>query len=141
MPKRPTTLFEALRASPAQRAELTFHLEDGPLSFSGGELVERALAGARALAARGIGPGDAVGVLGPNRPEWSVWAWATWAAGATLVPIQIPLRVRDPDAFGEQVRSLVETAGCRLVLADPRLVDAVGREVGVAWDQPGSVRG
>ena len=76
MPDRPSTLLEALTASPTQRAELTFHLEDGRVSFTGTELVERALAGARALAARGIGPGDAVGVLGPNRPEWSVWAWA-----------------------------------------------------------------
>ena len=141
MPDGPGTLAEALIASAPQRAELTFHLEDGPVAIPGAELVERALAGARALAARGIGPGDAVGVLGPNRPEWAVWAWATWAAGATLVPVQLPLRVRDPGAFGEQVRSLVETAGCRLVLADPRLVSAVGSEIGVAWDEPDSAHG
>jgi fatty-acyl-CoA synthase len=141
VPDRPSTLLEALTANPTQRAKLTFHLEDGRVSFTGTELVERALAGARALAARGIGPGDAVGVLGPNRPEWSVWAWATWAAGATLVPIQIPLRVRDPGAFAEQVRSLVHTAGCRLVLADPRLLSAVGTDLGVPWDEPGSAHG
>jgi fatty-acyl-CoA synthase len=135
------TLAEALTTGAAQRATLSFHLEDGRVTISGAELAERALAGARALAARGIGPGDAVGVLGPNRPEWAVWAWATWAAGATFVPLQIPLRVRDPDAFAEQVRSLVDAAGCRLVLADPRLVGIVGGEACLPWDEPGSPPG
>jgi fatty-acyl-CoA synthase len=136
-----STLAEVLTTGAAQEASLNFHLEEGLVSISGAELVERALAGARVLAARGIGPGDAVGVLGPNRPEWAVWAWATWAAGATFVPLQIPLRVRTPDAFAEQVRSLVHTAGCRLVLADPRLLGAVGSGVGVAWDEPAPASG
>ena len=136
-----STLAEALTTDALQEASLNFHLEEGLVSISGAELAERALAAARVLAARGIGPGDAVGVLGPNRPEWAVWAWATWAAGATLVPVQIPLRVRDPAAFAEQVRSLLHTAGCRLVLADPRLLSAVDTDLGMAWDEPASAPG
>jgi fatty-acyl-CoA synthase len=139
--ERASTLAEALTTSAAERATLDFHLEEGLVTISGAELAERAQAGARVLASRGIGPGDTVGVLGPNRPEWAVWAWATWAAGATLVPVQIPLRVRDPGAFAEQVRSLVHTAGCRLVLADPRLLSAVDTALGVAWDEPASAPG
>jgi fatty-acyl-CoA synthase len=138
MVREPSTLAEVLQTGAAQEASLNFHLEEGLVSISGAELVERALAGARVLAARGIGPGDAVGVLGPNRPEWVVWAWATWAAGATFVPLQIPLRVRSPDAFAEQVRSLIHAAGCRLVLADPRLAGMVGDDACVAWDEPAS---
>jgi fatty-acyl-CoA synthase len=136
-----STLAEALTTGAAQRATLSFHLEDGQVSISGAELADRAMAGARVLAARGIGPGDAVGVLGPNRPEWAVWAWATWVAGATFVPLQIPLRVRDPEAFAEQVRSLIYAAGCRLVLADPRLVGIVGGDACLPWDEPGSPPG
>ena len=86
----PSTLAEVLTTPAAQEASLNFHLEEGLVTISGAELVERALAGARVLAARGIGPGDAVGVLGPNRPEWVVWAWATWAAGADVRAIADP---------------------------------------------------
>jgi fatty-acyl-CoA synthase len=139
---RPRTLPEAL-AHTAGRGEgtLTFHPDEGPVAMSAAELAERALAAARALSARGVGPGDAVGVLGPNRPEWAVWAWATWAAGATLVPLQIPMRVRDPGAFADQVRSLVSTAGCRVVMGDPRLLSAVEVEVGVDWAEPAPIQG
>jgi len=40
-----------------------------------------------------------VGLLGPNCPEWAEWAWGTWLAGAALVPLPAPLRVRDIAAF------------------------------------------
>jgi fatty-acyl-CoA synthase len=86
------------------------------------------------LAALGVEPGDTVGVLGPNRPEWAIWAGATWFAGATLVPLQVPLRVRDPAFFAESTRSLITAAGCRVVLADPRFVSSVPEGIGVSWD-------
>lgn len=107
------------------------------MRLSNAELAERAQRGARRLLALGIRPGDAVGVLGPNRPEWIVWAFASWIAGAVLVPIQIPLRIRDPDAFQGQVRSLVEASDCRRVLADPRLVSLLPAPVGVTWEEGG----
>jgi fatty-acyl-CoA synthase len=116
---------------------LVFHLEDGPVELGAAELQERAGAAARRLAARGIGPGDRVGVLGPNRPEWAVWAYATWLAGAALVPLPIPLRVRDPEAFVERVTALVRAAGCRLVLADPRLAFAAPEELVQTWEEDG----
>ncbi|MFL5515975.1 MAG: AMP-binding protein, partial [Gemmatimonadales bacterium] len=142
MSKAGATLPEALLHTAGRgTGQLTFHLEDGPVRLSVAELAERAHAAARTLAARGVAPGDAVGVLGPNRPEWAVWAWATWMAGAALVPIQIPLRVRDPQAFGEQLRSLVDASGCRLVMADPRLLPALPRRVGVSWDESAPAHG
>lgn len=135
----PTTIPEGLLAS-AERGmgEYVFHLEDGVARLSCAELAERATAGARRLVALGVEPGDAVGVLGPNRPEWVVWAFATWIAGATLVPVQIPLRVRDPDAFREQLRALVEAGGCRRVLVEPRLAGLLDDEVAVSWEQTGA---
>jgi acyl-CoA synthetase (AMP-forming)/AMP-acid ligase II len=137
-PGRPTTIPEALAAAAsAEAGEHMFHLDDGVVALSSAELAERAERAARRLVALGVAPGDSVGVLGPNRPEWIVWAYATWLAGAVLVPVQIPLRVRDPAAFREQLRRLVAAAGCRRVLADPRLAGLLPAEVGVAWDANG----
>lgn len=138
MQKRVQTIPEALLAT-AERGEgeYVFYLDDGPVTLSCAELAERAQRAARRLAALGIVPGDAVGVLGPNRPEWVVWAFATWIAGAVLVPVQIPLRVRDPEAFREQLHSLVGAAGCRSVLTDPHLAGLLPPEVAVVWEEGG----
>lgn len=133
------TIPEALFATAERSAgEYVFHLDEGIVSLSCAELAERASRAAARLADLGVEPGDAVGVLGPNRPEWVVWAFATWIAGAALVPVQIPLRVRDPAAFGEQLRRLVEVAECRLVLADPRLAGLLPDGVAVSWEGGGA---
>ncbi len=103
------------------------------------ELADRASRGARRLIARGVEPGDVVGVLGPNRPEWLVWAHAIWMAGATVAPMQIPLRIRQPDAYAEQLRRFVQAAGCRLVLADPRLASMLPEDTAVSWEEAGDM--
>lgn len=134
----PATIPEALFATAARGSgEYVFHLEDGPVRMSCAELADRAVHGARRLVSLGIKPGDAVGVLGPNRPEWVVWAFATWIAGAVLVPVQIPLRIRDPEAFSDQLRRLVEAGGCRCVMADPRLGALLPEGVAVSWEEGG----
>jgi fatty-acyl-CoA synthase len=134
----PTTIPEALRRAGERSAgEFNFHLDDGLVSVSFGELVERAATGARRLIARGVQPGDVIGILGPNRPEWLVWAYAAWMTGAAITPMQIPLRIRRPEAFSEQLRALVETAGSRCVLADPRLAPLLPDGIGVPWEERG----
>jgi fatty-acyl-CoA synthase len=134
----PATIPEALFATAARdRGEYVFHLEEGLERLTPAELAERARRAAGRLVALGIEPGDTVGLLGPNRPEWVVWAFAAWIAGAVLVPIQIPLRIRDPDSFREQLRRLVDAADCRRVLADPRLAALLPAEVAVPWEERG----
>jgi fatty-acyl-CoA synthase len=117
--------------------EFRFHLEGGRVAVPVAELAERASRGARRLLARGVEPGDTIGILGPNRPEWLVWAHATWLAGAAVAPMQIPLRIRDPDAYAEQLRRFVQAAGCRLVLADRQLAPLLPAEVAVPWEETG----
>lgn len=138
MQERSLTIPEALFAASAKEGcEYVFHLEEGEVRLGSAELAERAVRGARRLLALGVEPGEAVGVLGPNRPEWIVSAFATWVAGAVLVPVQLPLRVRDPGAFREQLHNLIEAAGCRLVLADPSLAALLPQDVAVPWNDEG----
>jgi fatty-acyl-CoA synthase len=135
---RHATIPNALFATAERGAgQYSFHLDDGVVRLSCEELAERAARQARRLIARGVEPGDAVGVLGPNRPEWVVSAFATWIAGAVLVPVQIPLRIRDPGAFREQLRSLVAAGDCRLVLADPALAALLPEGIAAAWEEKG----
>jgi fatty-acyl-CoA synthase len=132
------TVQEALFAA-AERGEgeYVFHLEQGPLRLSCEELAERAQRGARRLLALGVRPGDPVGVLGPNRPEWVVWAFAVWIAGGVLVPVQKKLRVRDAAAFSEQLRMLLDAAGCRRVLVDPSLASLLPAGTAIPWEETG----
>ncbi len=39
------------------------------------------------LVQKGIGPGDVVGFIGNNRPEWAITAFAAYGAGARFVPM------------------------------------------------------
>ena len=87
---------------------------------------------------RGIGTDDPVGLLGPNHPEWVSWAIGVWLAGAAVVPLPAPVRVRDPAAYTLQLRSLVDGVGCRLVVAHPRFVPFLPADLVLPWDAPPS---
>ncbi len=138
----PATIPDALAVAAEEgTVEFRFHLEDGLVAVHVAELAERALQAARRLTARGVEPGDTIGLLGPNRPEWLVWAHAIWRAGAVVAPMQIPLRIRDPEAYAEQLRNFVAAAGCRLVIADPQLAPLLPRDVTVAWEESGEQSG
>ena len=136
----PATIPEALAATVAAGAgEYVFHLDDGRCRLSCAELADRADRAARRLLALGVEPGDAVGLLGPNRPQWVVWAFATWIAGAALVPVQRPLRVPDPEAFRAQLRRLLDVAVCRRVVVAPELAGLLPDGLALDWDDTGEV--
>src|SRR5215207_10063727 len=81
------------------------------------ELAQRIRAAAAGLAAEGIGPGDAVGLLGPNSPAWPVAFHAVVALGAIVTSIN-PLLT--PDEIAKQLRS-----------ADAKAVRAAAAESGL----------
>jgi len=137
----PATIPESLAVAAAGPGDFRFHLGGVPLSVSFEEILERAWRAARRLTARGVRPGDVVGIVGPNRPEWLVWAYGSWIAGAAVAPLHLPLRVRDPEALAERLRGLLDTAGCSTVLADPRLAGLLPEGVGVPWEERGTESG
>ncbi len=134
------TIPEALRAAVNGRARIDFHLEDGVQSRTATELLDRASGRAATLVDRGVRPDDMVGLVGSNRPEWVEWAYGIWLAGGALVPLPAPVRLRDREAYAEQVRSLASAMTCVLVVAEPKYQEALGPEGTLAWDEPSTGR-
>ena len=113
---------------------MVFHGEHGAVRLGVDELLARGAACATCVQERGIGTDDPVGLLGPNHPAWVSWAIGVWLAGAAVVPLPAPVRVRDPAAYTLQLRALVDGVGCRLVVAHPRFVPFLPADLVLPWD-------
>lgn len=94
-------------------------LVDGPRRMTFGELDQRANGLAVQLADRGVGPGDAVGLMMHNRAEWFVASHGLARLGAMWVPVS--WRLTRPE-----VAYLVGDSGMKVLVAsgDPE-VDGV----------------
>ena len=57
------------------------------MSYTFGEMNEKARDVAAGLFSLGVAPGDKVAVWGPNQPEWLVMKWACAKAGVSMVAI------------------------------------------------------
>jgi fatty-acyl-CoA synthase len=131
------TLPAALLATASDgRGELVFHLDEGEQRLTTGELAERAHARAQHLVRLGVRPGDPVGLLGSNHPLWAEWAFATWMAGAVVVPIAHPLRLRSPSIAAEHMLAVTRSMGCRLVVGEPSMLPPLPDVKTVSWDEP-----
>jgi acyl-CoA synthetase (AMP-forming)/AMP-acid ligase II len=77
------------------------------------EFADQVARVAAGLAAAGIGPGDEVGLLSPNAPEWAVAFHAVVALGAVVTPLNPLLRP-------SEVATQLATAGARAaIVSDP----------------------
>lgn len=66
---------------------LVHNYRGGLDSITYGEIGARIANARGGLAALGIGPGDAVGIIANNRPEWAVLAFAVFGRQARFVPM------------------------------------------------------
>jgi len=73
--------------------------------------VDEVTAVARGLVARGIQPGDRVAIMSRTRYEWTLLDFASWAAGAVVVPVY-------ETSSAEQVRWICADAGARLAVVE-----------------------
>lgn len=104
--------FPARVACRYYRQELTY-----------GQLLDQSRRMAAALQARGLQPGERVGILLPNVPEYLAALFGTWMAGGVVVPIN-PLMVP------EEVAALLRTTSCRAVVCLDLLLPLVGNGKG-----------
>ncbi|MGO9658202.1 MAG: AMP-binding protein [Acidimicrobiales bacterium] len=130
-----TTLCELLTEAAARKSGgYFFHSGGDPVALPVAHLYARALRRAAQLGLAGITKGNMVGLLGTNAPEWVEWAWGTWLAGAVLVPLPAPVRVRHPATFSSQVASLAGATGCRVIVGQSRYLDLLGPGAGPKLD-------
>ena len=114
--------------------DLVFHASGEPLALPVDVLQAGVPRRAAILRGRGVEPGDVVGLLGPNHPEWVQWAFAVWQTGAALAPMSFPLRIRDSASFEDWIQQAISLTGARFVIAHPRFVEHLPERYVLPWD-------
>jgi fatty-acyl-CoA synthase len=89
-------------------------LREGETDLTWKDLGGRVARVAGGLAARGVQPGDRIGILAANSVEWCVLALATMHRGAIVVPLNIRLA---PPELG----LILDHSGCSVVAYDAAL--------------------
>jgi long-chain acyl-CoA synthetase len=74
------------------------------------ELYERARRAASVFQSHGVMPGDRVGLLLPNIPEYLIAAYGVWLAGGLVVSLS-------PLSVAVEIDDLLQTTDCKLVVA------------------------
>ncbi|HYO14035.1 MAG TPA: fatty acyl-AMP ligase [Thermoanaerobaculia bacterium] len=106
--------------------------EERAVWFGWGEVRERALAVCGGLQALGIGRGDRVALVFPTGIEFFDAFFGTLLAGAVPVPLYPPVRLGRMAEYLRRTARMLEVAGARLILADPRVKRILGEAVAAA---------
>ena len=115
------TVHDLLAATAARRPDESMRFPSQRETVTYRELSARAWSMAGELAAEGVRPGDNVGILSPNAPEYFQSLFAVSAAGAAACPLPVPFGMRDLAGYGRQLARIAAVSGLRVVLVSPRL--------------------
>ena len=116
-----------------RRSSSTRRSRTGPwIPLTAREFDAEVVAVAKGLVARGVQPGDRVGIMSRTRYEWSLLDWAVWAAGAVPVPLY-------ETSSAEQVLWILTDADVSLLVVETAAHAAVVDEVRA--DAPAPARG
>jgi long-chain acyl-CoA synthetase len=98
----------------AQRDPDRTALRLGERSLTFRELDDATARFAGVLRELGVSPGDSVGVMLPNVPEFAVAYYGALRAGAVIVPMNVMLKVREVDFYlrDSRARALICWQGC-----------------------------
>ncbi|MEU0542643.1 amino acid adenylation domain-containing protein [Nocardia sp. NPDC005978] len=116
----PATLPEIFTAATAARAATAVVSDSGSISY--GELDERSNRVARALIARGVGPGDTIAVGLPRSLDSVLAAVAVTKSGATLAPVDL----RYPAG---RIAHMLTDSGARLGITTAENLGALSTEL------------
>lgn len=86
---------------------------------------DEVIAVAKGFVARGLQPGDRIGIMSRTRYEWTVVDFAAWAAGLVPVPIY-------ETSSATQVKWIIDDAGLKLVVAETAAHGAVVKQAAKA---------
>lgn len=103
--------------------KVAVRIDDTEISYL--QLFDRVHRFGSYLQSVGIAPGDRVGFLLPNGPDYVVGVFGAWSAGA----IAVPLNSMFPDA---PLRYAIEDSGVRLIVTRPENVERIR---GLAGDE------
>jgi long-chain acyl-CoA synthetase len=90
LPQNISVMVDQVWGRYADRDMLAYTKPDDPsrwIRVTGAEARERVDAVAKGFIARGVAPGDRVGLMARTRIEWTILDFAIWAAGGIPVPI------------------------------------------------------
>jgi len=120
LPERYNPAVDCLRKHEAPDLDERLALVDAATGtrYTYRDLDEAACRLANALADRGVGPGDRVGVAAPQRPATPIAHAACWLLGAVTVPLTT---LFGPDALEHRLSD----AAARAVVFDPAVGDAL----------------
>jgi long-chain acyl-CoA synthetase len=117
---------------------VALRLDGARLTYAGLDRATARLAGR--LRDQGVRPGDRVGIMLPNVPDFAVAYYGALRAGAAVVPLNVLLKQREVayslgdseaslllawDAFAADAEAGARDAGTRCVLLGPRVLDAL----------------
>jgi long-chain acyl-CoA synthetase len=115
----PSTLTVAFQQTASRHPHsIALRTADGSVRITWRQYADRVQKLAHGLAALGVRPGDTVGLMLTNRPEFHLLDTATLHAGATPFSIYNTLAP-------EQIAHLFSNAGNRIVVCEKQFVDAV----------------
>jgi long-chain acyl-CoA synthetase len=107
-------------ADKGDRAALVVMAAEGHHTWSYARLADTVHRLATGLSRRGIGPGDHVGLLAENRPEWIAACLAVLHAGATVMPLDVQLG-------HETLAHILEDSGARLLFTTGEQAERLSR--------------
>jgi fatty-acyl-CoA synthase len=105
---QPSTLGDWLDACAQRHGERTFVITDDDV-LTYGDVAEESAALARGLVALGVRPGDRVGLLMANYPEFVTVKFAIARTGAIAVPLNFLYR-------SDELRFVLSDSGCRVLV-------------------------
>ncbi len=129
MPNLAHLLTAGAAAHPGRAA---IKLDDFELSYAGLDAAAAQVAGL--LRAKGVEPGDRVGIMLPNAPQFAACYYGALRAGAAVVPMHVLLKEREVayylgdsgakvlfawHQFGDAAHAGAEQAGAECVLVEP----------------------